>query len=151
MSAGETVLDLPRLRICLDRVQVVIMKCMSRNARWTTGVKRVNTILQHLVQSANLWTADKQDSPNLRFQKSALDHIHDDPFWLLSFDTSLIYFHWCPIGMDFVDPILADFGNDLFQCVCLPTCRWSTLPPNHDLMGTPDFTQSTWYMFGSQC
>jgi len=54
MSARETVLDLPRLRIYLDRVQVVIMKCMNRNARWTTGVKHVNTILQNLVQSTNL-------------------------------------------------------------------------------------------------
>jgi hypothetical protein len=44
--------------------------------------------------------------------------------------------------MDFVDPILANFGNDLFQCVCMPIRQWLTLPPNHGLMGTPDFTQS---------
>ncbi|CAM6030588.1 unnamed protein product [Sphagnum balticum] len=54
VSGGETIFDLPRLRICLDCVQVIIMKCMNRNARWTVGVKRVDTILQNLAQSTDL-------------------------------------------------------------------------------------------------
>ncbi len=54
MNARETVFNLPRLCIYLDRVQVVIMKCMSRNARWTAGVKRVDTVLQNLAQSTDL-------------------------------------------------------------------------------------------------
>jgi hypothetical protein len=53
---------------------------MSRNAQWTAGVKRVDTILQNLAQLIDLSIVDEQDDPNLTFQKSALDQIHDDPF-----------------------------------------------------------------------
>jgi hypothetical protein len=53
---------------------------MNRNARWTVGVKRVNTILQNLAQLTDLSIADEQDGLNLTFQESALDQIHDDPF-----------------------------------------------------------------------
>ncbi len=47
------------------------------------SVKRVDTILQNLVQLTDLWTADGQDGPNLTFREFALDQIHDDPFWLV--------------------------------------------------------------------
>jgi len=149
MNTGETVFDLPRLCIYLDHVQVIIMKCMSRNVRWTTSVKCVNTILQNLAKSTKLWIADGQDGLNLTFWKSTLDQIHDDPFWLLPFSTRLICFRRHPIDTNFVDCILADFGNDPFQCICLPILWWSMLPLNHSLMGTTNSAQSTWYLLGS--
>jgi hypothetical protein len=151
VNVGETILDLPKLRIYLNHVQVVVMKCMSRNTRWTAGVKHVNTILQNLMKSTNLWTANEQDDPNLTFRESALDQIHDDPFRLLPFGTSPIRFHKCPIGTNLVDCILVDFNNDSFQCICLSVRWWSTLPLNHGLMGTTGSARSMWNLLDSQC
>jgi hypothetical protein len=58
MCAGELVLDLPCLSICLDRVQVAIMDCMSRNVKGTTCMQHVDAVLQDVMQLIDPRIAD---------------------------------------------------------------------------------------------
>ncbi len=50
MCEGEPVFDLPCIDIYLDRIQVAIVDCMSRNVRGTMGMQHVDAILQDVTQ-----------------------------------------------------------------------------------------------------
>lgn len=80
MCVGELVLNLPRLNIYLDCVQVTIMDCMSKNVRGTMGMQHVDVILQNVTQLIDPSAADWNDGPNFALRISTQEKIDYDAF-----------------------------------------------------------------------
>ncbi|CAK9869409.1 unnamed protein product [Sphagnum jensenii] len=86
---------------------------MSRNVNGTTGMQRVDAVLQDIMQSIDPNVVDWNDGSNLALRISILEKIDYDAFQLLPFGTSPVCCHGNLIGSDLIDHLLTHLQNDL--------------------------------------